>query len=242
MYALEDTHFWFVAKTYYINTFLSFLTKTKGKILDVGSGTGGNSNNLKRYGEVTCLDQNDLAISLCKKRGLKTIKGEAEKLPFKKNVFDLVTIFDVLYHKNIKDVSVALCEAKRVLKTNGHLLITDSAFDFIKSGHDADLGGKRRFTLDELTKELTNNGFIIINKSYTYFSVFPFVIIKRLIINKIFKNKNGSDIKSINPMVNNLILKILKLESKLIRHTRLPWGSSLIILAKKTKNKLEFKR
>lgn len=232
MYLLEDSHFWFVGKRLFIKTYLDPIKSNIHNILDIGSGTGGTTKFLEKYGKVIGIEKNNYAISLAKKRGLRIIKGEAEKLPFKNNSFDLVTIFDVLYHKDVKNVKKAILEAKRVLKQNGYILITDSALNFLKGSHGYPTYEKRRFTTGELIDALRNNGFATIKHSYIYFSIFPLVFIKRKIIDSFYKN-NHSDVNKIASIFNWVLIFLLKLESILLKLISFPIGSSVIVLAKK---------
>jgi ubiquinone/menaquinone biosynthesis C-methylase UbiE len=232
MYLLENSHFWFVGKRFFIKTYLDPIKRNTHNILDIGSGTGGATKFLEKYGKVTGIEKNNYAISLAKKRGLKIIKGEAEKLPFKNNNFDLVTIFDVLYHKDVKDVKKAILEIKRVLKQNGYILIADSALNFLKGNHSHSTYEKRRFTAGELVNVLRNNGFVTIKHSYIYFSIFPLVLLKRIFIDKFFKSKD-SDVFSVPKVINLLLIFLLKLESLLLNYVKLPIGSSMVILSVK---------
>lgn len=110
MFNFEDSHFWFLGKRFFIRTILDkYIPKKKLLILDLGCGTGGISVFLKKYGRVIGLEKNKIAIHLAKKRNLKIIQQDIQKpLPFSNNSFDLITILDVLYHKNIKNIDLII--------------------------------------------------------------------------------------------------------------------------------------
>mgnify|MGYP001592050853 CR=1 FL=1 len=228
MYKLEDYHFWFLAKRYFIDSFLADDKNQIKEILDVGAGTGGLSLFLKKYGRVYAIEKNPLAISLAKKRGLNVKRADADNLPFKKSVFDLVTVFDVLYHRAIDDEKKVVKEIARVLKPGGFLLITDSAFEFLRSSHDTALGGKRRYTIKSLGRIIISGKFKIIRASYIFFSIFPLTIVRRLLL-----KGRGSDVRKVPWFLNQVLLLILRLEAFLLRYVNFPFGSSLIVLAKK---------
>lgn len=228
MFKLEDYHFWFLAKRYFVDSFLANYKNRIKKVLDVGAGTGGLSLFLKKYGRIYAIEKNPLAISLAKKRGLNVKKVDADSLPFKKNVFDLVTIFDVLYHQDVDDEKKVVKETYRVLKPGGLLLITDSAFEFLRSSHDTALGGKRRYTIKSLSRIIKIEKFKIIRASYIFFSIFPLTIFRRLLL-----KGRGSDVREVPWLINQVFLLILRLEASLLRYVNFPFGSSLILLAKK---------
>lgn len=244
MFFLEDSHFWFIGKRLFIKTILNKYCqnyKKNLKILDIGCGTGGLTLFLTNWGKVIGIEKNQLAIKLAKKRQLKIIKADAQKLPFSDNKFDLVTIFDVLYHKDINDVIKVIKESYRVLKINGFFLITDSSFNFLKSNHDKILGGNKRFTIKKIEKFLTKSDFIILKSSYIFFFIFPLIFLKRKIIDFIFKTKN-SDVEKIANFINWLLIKLISFEAWLLRYLSFPFGSSLIIMAKKSNINMVKKR
>lgn len=232
MSRLEDNHFWFVGKRYFIQTYLDPIKDKIKKILDVGSGTGGATKFLQFYGDVIGIEKNPTALKLAKLKNLKLVKGEAEKLPFAGQTFDLVTILDVLYHKDVDSVEKVIREARRVLLPSGYLLITDSAFKLLKGGHADSVFEKRRFTLSELENNLVRNGFAIIRSSYIFMSLFPLIFIKRFLIDKIASFAK-SDVFMPPSVFNSLFQLLLQTERFLLRYFKLPIGSSLIILARK---------
>lgn len=232
MYMLEEAHFWFLGKRMFINTYLKPIRSFITQILDIGSGTGGTTKWLGRFGDVIGLENNTYGITLGKKRGVTVLKGNAIRLPFNDNRFNLVTLLDVLYHKQVKDVDVVLREILRVLKPGGYLLITDSALPFLCSTHDTFQSGNKRFTLSQLRDSLSNLGFQINRSSYIFFCIFPFLFVKRKIFDYVFPPAR-SDVYKINSIINWLLLSLIKFESILLSYTSFPIGSSVIVLARK---------
>ena len=124
MYRAEDTYCWFIGKHAFIESAFKFINKKTPQILDIGCGTGGTTNFISKWGNVTGVEIDPIAASLAKKRGINVRIHSAQNLQFPNNHFDLVTIFDVLYHKGIEEHKV-LSEAYRVLKKNGVILISE---------------------------------------------------------------------------------------------------------------------
>jgi SAM-dependent methyltransferase len=232
MFDLEDNHFWFIGKRYFIDSVLTKYSKKIKNILDLGSGTGGLTHFLEKYGVVTGVEGFPYAVRLAKSRGLNIKLGDIQKIKLQNANFDLVTIFDVLYHQNVQDESLVLKNAYDHLKNGGYLLITDSALPILKSTHDVVTHGSRRYSLSTMVKLVEKNKFKVIKASYVYFSIFPMVFFKRVMLGKIIKEK-GSDVKEISSTINKLLLKILKLEANFLKIISFPIGSSIIILASK---------
>jgi demethylmenaquinone methyltransferase/2-methoxy-6-polyprenyl-1,4-benzoquinol methylase len=87
------------------------LKDVKGKVLEVGVGTGKTSRFLKS--KLHGVDVSKKMLKIAKKRGVKVFHADSHKLPFKKNSFDWVLFFFSLPCKNPKK---AIKEALRVGK------------------------------------------------------------------------------------------------------------------------------
>lgn len=85
----------------------------RGKILDVGCGTGFIS---LLYPELD-ITGIDVSSGMLQHHKGKWLLAGAEKIPFKDNTFDAVVCRSVLHH--LKDVNIGLKEIKRVLKPGG---------------------------------------------------------------------------------------------------------------------------
>ena len=226
MYALEDTHFWFVGKRLFIQKALENLPKKQNRILDVGIGTGGTTSFLLRYGTVVGLEEQSQAITLARKRGLRVVRGTANSLPFPNESFDVVTFFDVLYHKGI-DEKRALSEAFRVLKPNGVLCITDCALPWFWSKHDVVMEAKYRYTKTKLSSFVLHAGFSIDRCEYIFTSVFLFFICSR------FFQPSPHKLARLPLFFNDLLVLLLRSETFLPWWFPRPFGSSILILAHK---------
>lgn len=234
MRKLEDNHWWFVSKRQYAKTVLNLIKLSKkSKILDIGCGTGKNLEMLSNFGQAQGVDYSTSAVKFCHQRGLKKVKkASLIKLPFKADSFNLVTLFDVLYHKGVKSDSKALKEVNRVLKSSGHLLITDCAHQFLYGPHDISMHARQRYSKKELITKVTQAGFSIQKASYIYFITFPLFFINRL-MSRYLTKKSGSDVGKVNSIINKLLINLLFFESKLLKFINLPVGSSIIIMAQK---------
>jgi len=238
-FELEETFWWFVGRREIIETILecqNVIKDRENNLLDIGCGTGFNLTIFQKYINSFGCDLSDEAIYFCKKRNLKRIvKSDAGELPFKNETFHFVTLLDVLYHKNIQSDIKVIREAKRALKKNGCLIITDSAFNFLSSRHDKALHTRERYTKEKLKRKLKENGFFVLKLSYFNFFLFPIVLIVRF-YDRLMLNKNikpESNLKPINNVLNKILIYILRMEAFLMRYLNFPFGSSLLCLAKK---------
>ncbi|MEM2240128.1 MAG: class I SAM-dependent methyltransferase [Candidatus Bathyarchaeia archaeon] len=144
---------------------------TKVKVLNLGSGPGWLEANLLQNNFKECFWLSlDIAPSMAKKAKLSgpndVITADAHFLPFKDNTFDVIITTRAIKFLNRYTL---LTEAKRVLKSQGFLLILFDCGDALwirfleKFGVLVDVGVNRRtLTTKELTSELRSFGFKIL--------------------------------------------------------------------------------
>ncbi|MBI3290797.1 class I SAM-dependent methyltransferase [Candidatus Falkowbacteria bacterium] len=106
-----------------VNTYLN----KKGKVLEIGCGTGNNlvffsENGWDTYGIDINKKAVDYAHKLLKSKNLEAnIKiGNAEDLPYKDKKFDLVLDRACLQHNRINSIKKIIKEVYRVLKRGGY--------------------------------------------------------------------------------------------------------------------------
>jgi len=96
------------------------------KILDIAAGTGSSSRSLVDKGaEVTALDFSQGMIEQGRKqnKNIKFVQGDALKLPFEDNSFEVTTISFGL--RNTSSTEIALKEALRVTKDGGRIVVAE---------------------------------------------------------------------------------------------------------------------
>ena len=96
------------------------------KILDIAAGTGSSSRPLVDKGaEVTALDFSHGMIEQGRKqnKNINFVQGDALKLPFEDNSFDMTTISFGL--RNTSNTEKALKEALRVTKDGGRIVVAE---------------------------------------------------------------------------------------------------------------------
>jgi hypothetical protein len=94
---------------------------------------------------------------------------------------------------------------------------------------------KRRYTKKSLEKALRKNGFKVQKISYMFsFLVLPAFLIRQ-IKSRLSSKEYASDFGLSSPFENKLLLGISALERKFLMKFGLPFGTSLICVAKKVK-------
>ncbi len=235
MFAEEQSHWFFKTKRMFIESFLNNVPLApNAKIFEPGCGTGANRIFLEKYGAVTSLDFSQDALEFCQKRALKKlIRGDLNELGIKDETFDFAVLLDVLYHQWVKNDISALSDISRILRPKGKLLITDSAFPFLLSSHDKAVMTRERYTISSITEKLEQAGFKVLRASYMFATTFPVLTLVRLFQKIASPKETSSNVFKVPEMINQFILKVMSFEARILSRSRLPFGSSIIVLAEK---------
>ena len=206
------------------------------RVLDIGCGTGGFMKRLReRYARVVGLDLSWLGLTHTRSRGFPSVlMADANYLPFPDNCFDLVVCIDVLEEKQVDTVRL-LSEIRRVSKPGGFVLLQASAFQWLMSRHDLAVEASRRFTRPQFESLAVDQRLTPLYSSYLFTALFPLLALWKLLHPP--RVKPGvplrNDIKLPPILVNRLLYGVCWLESRLIPYLRLPFGTSVCLLAKK---------
>jgi len=146
----------------------------KGRILDIGCGSGVYLHTLKKHGwDVYGVEMSSKAVELAREKlKLPNINlGLVEDIKYPEKFFDVVMMNHVIEH--LFDPRHSLQEANRILKTGGLLIITTPNIDSV----NFKIFGKYWFPLETprhlnlfevstMSKLLRDAGFKLVNRSY----------------------------------------------------------------------------
>lgn len=234
IYDLELRHWWFQGRRKII---FDLIRRTIGSgaraVLDIGCGTGLNAELFRRLGaRVTGLESSDVAIAQAKERfpELNIIKGEFPGVTLDDR-FQIVTLFDVLEH--FQDDLAALQGVYSLLEDGGYAVVTVPAFSFLWTEHDELAHHKRRYTKLFLQNRLEESGFSVVRASYFNTLLFcPILVIR--ILRKLFRLRKGSsDFFMVPDFFNKILASLFGAERFLLRLINLPFGVSIIAIARK---------
>jgi SAM-dependent methyltransferase len=220
---LEDRHWWYSGRRSMVRRELTGLVP--GRALDVGCGSGGNSDVVRRLGwDVTALDSSEEATRATRRRGLKVLRGDARALPFRASQFDLVLSTDAWEHVEEDDLVAA--EAYRVLRPGGTLFLAVPAGMDLWSGHDIALSHRRRYERDGLVALVEGAGIRVDD-------VFGWNVLLRPVASARRRRRrrmwvaSKSEMEPVHPVVNLALRATIELEARLpVRRRR---GISLVL-------------
>lgn len=234
MYKVEDSHWWYQGMAAIMRAVLeSRYARGEGlSILDAGCGTGGAMSWLSDYGRVVGLDFSPHALRYCRMRGHnRLVQASVMGIPFASRTFDLVVSLDVLYFMHVQDEQ-ALREFLRVLVPGGRALLRLPAYNWLRGAHDRKVSTAHRYTRKEVREKFRRSGMNPELLTYVNTLLFPAVVLKRL-LDRLLSAPPSSDLAVDMKSLAGFLRGCLLLESRLLRRGTLPFGLSIVGLARK---------
>lgn len=224
-------HWWFQARKEIIRILLKKNLKTKtNKLLDFGSGSGVNIDMLQEFGKIFVFEKDHQTYKFLKKNYKKNKNAKILKSLNHNNKFDVILAADVIEH--IKDDKKIINYLSNKLKKNGLLLITVPAYSFLYSNKDKALKHFRRYSKFSL-KKLIASKFNISKISYFNFFLFLPISISIIFYKILNLNFINSAESTPNFIINKILYFIFKSEILLLNKFDLPFGISLVCIAKR---------
>jgi len=204
---------------------------TDSRVLDIGCGAGATMDHLKRFGQPHGIDLSEIPLRFSRRRGhQRTLRASATELPFDSESFDLVTALDVIEH--LEDDARGLAEIRRVLKPGAPAVIFVPAFQSLWGPNDVQSGHKRRYRLDQLRAVVENAGLRVERISYANVAMFIPIWLGRKILTWLGRDEQAEN-RINHPIINNLLARIFSTEAGWLRRRTLPFGVSIICVARK---------
>ncbi len=237
LYELEANSFWFRNRNKLIIQTLSKNFPESLSLLEIGCGTGfvlagiaATNPGLRLFGS----DLHHEALKYAKARlpGVALLQMDVGNIPYCEE-FDVICLFDVLEH--ISDDEAALQQIHRALKPGGGLMITVPQHPRLWSRSDDYARHLRRYTRQDLSHKLIENGFRMIMASSFITLLLPLLIVSR-ILSHFGSNDTNPQKKELDLPVSMdwLFDKICAGERYLIRrHLSFPIGGSLLCVAER---------
>jgi SAM-dependent methyltransferase len=226
--SFEEDHFWFAGRQLLLLACLDRLPEPPRRAIDLGCGNGRFLAALAERGAaVTGVDAyaDSLARAKARAPAATLLAADVTAVPLEDAGFDLVAALDVLEHL---EPSRLLAEARRLLAPGGRLLLSVPAFASLWSVRDERAGHLKRYRRRLLEAELAASGFALEFATHYQFLLFPLVWLSRRL-----------DAKSPLPLerrppgpLGRLLGAVNRLEVGLWGRRSLPWGSSLVALAR----------
>jgi SAM-dependent methyltransferase len=235
----EREHFWFKGFRQFVTPLIEQAVAgvSHPRILDCGCGTGSNLSLVGAYGDAYGFDLTPRGLQYAREHGRHRVaRASATHVPFQSQAFDLVTSFDVLYCLQDDQERDAIAEMARVVKPGGALIVNVAALEILRGGHSILSEEVRRYRRSMLQQRLSPAGFDIVRMTYTNATLFPLMLAVRTIQRAAGLTSADDTTREIalpSKPVNATLTALLSLEARALRVMNMPFGSSLLCLARK---------
>ena len=236
LFRSEEKSFWFRTRNKIIlHLYKKFGPKVGAKFLEIGCGTGyvlnGFHNTFAEL-EITGSEIFLNGLKLAKKRmpEVNFIQLDATNIPFNE-VYDAIGAFDVIEH--IEDDQLVLQNCYKAIKSGGYLFISVPQYMFMWSYLDDISCHKRRYSRKELIQKTRKAGFETKFVTSFIFVLFPIMVLSRLIKGSGKKENTNEEVLP-GRLLNAIFYFCTLCDIFLVKlGISLPWGGSLILVAKK---------
>ena len=234
----EPTHFWFRGFRAYVAPVVREIAAGRRdlRMIDCGCGTGYNLKTLLQpYGRAFAFDTTPDALQRARTRGGPLVRADMEHIPFRSGSFDLVTSFNVVH--SVSDDHKALREMSRVLKPGGYVVMNVTALKFLRGEHSNVWGEQRRYTLQSGARLVEDAGLEAVRVAYMFASLVPMILAVRTVqrtLRPLREPSGDADLTVPAAPVNAILSGLVRGEAALARRLPMPFGSSLLMVARKT--------
>lgn len=223
---IERTHWWFAGRRAVILASLQRYVAKGSRVLDFGCGSGGLTAELARVYDVVGVDFSAPALEVARSRGLDVhLLMSSDGLP---TGFDAVCAFDVIEH--VDDDVAELKRLAGAVRPGGVVMVTVPAYRALWGQMDNVAGHRRRYRLRGLERVMQAAGLTRLHASYFNTWLFPAVALGRLAG---FPRENHEIDLPPGPL-NVAVRTLFETEAPLASRMTLPFGVSILFLARRT--------
>ncbi len=228
---LYQGHWWWMARERFLLKEIgrAQAEKLKGPVLDVGCGDGLFFDRLLELGEVEGLELDAELIDPKGPHRHRIRVGPFDKRFAPGKRYSMVLMLDVLEH--LSDPADALRRAWLLLDHGGVLLVTVPAFNLLWTHHDVLNHHHTRYTRRTLLELADRTGVPIEYTRYFFHWLFPAKLLARLWESVMGGDDSGPRIPP--SWLNRSLYGLTRLEQAALNAVPLPFGSSLLAVARK---------
>jgi len=228
---LYEKHWWWRAREEFVVETLRRLEPPAGwqHILDVGCGDGLFFDRLLQFGNVEGIEPDEVVVRSDGPHRSRIHIGPFDESFQPGRRYRLVLMLDVVEH--MAEPAAALRRALELLEPDGLLVATVPAFELLWTSHDELNRHRRRYTKRAFRELAERAGFRMEGEQYLFQWLFPFKLALRA-AEKLLRSAPA--VPGIPPLwLNQTLYGLTRLEQRTLSGLPLPFGSSLMAVARK---------
>ena len=231
-----NTHFWLLARKRWVVRAIRRYLKPSDAFLDVGVGGCDVAEALRREGFKMSLGDIQLrSLEIASDLGFKDLFRFDLYRPVFLDHFKGVGVFDVLEH--LDDDETAVKNLLKMVAGGGYIFATVPAFQFLWNNRDRLERHKRRYSRRQLVSLFRRQGAEVVSCGYIFSFIFPLLWMRavqsRLSPQTDFSADDHRRQFQISLFQNRVLTWVTRLEQKIFQRYSLPFGGSLLIIARK---------
>jgi SAM-dependent methyltransferase len=231
-----ETHFWYHGFRRFITGVLDDVCggERNLRIADCGCGVGHTLPLLAEYGRVAGVELEPSAVTASRSYGYPVVRGDITRLPLATEAFDLAVCFDVV--QCIDADVAAVRDMARAVRRGGRVVLTVAAFDTLAGDHAEVWREVRRYTPATARELAESAGLHVERVTFAFATIFPLMLVVRVaqrVLRPLRSGPSQTDIDVPWAPINIALMRLLDVEAVLSRYVPMPFGSSLIIVARK---------
>lgn len=229
----EKDYWWFELKRDLVIKSILSLIEVGSTVLEVGSGGGKLSAELKREGyDIISTDIEPASARFTKNAGIDKvfISDCGEGIPLSDNTIDLILMTDVLEH--IENDSYVISECVRILKNKGFLLLTVPAYPSLYSSWDKWNRHYRRYNKVMILKLAHEHNLAVIKITHWNILGVPFAVLRKF--QDIFNpERDYKGFPRVPKVIDLFLRRVVSIENKVIQKKSIPVGLSIVAVLQK---------
>jgi SAM-dependent methyltransferase len=225
---LEDTYWWHVAKRDLVLQLLAKHAPAPGKLIEGGVGSARNLLAFRDAGyDVSGFDLMPEAVLHARSRGVESVEQHdlVAAWPVKPNSVKAVVLLDVIEH--VEFPTRVLSHAREALQTEGVVIVTVPAYQWLYSDWDEALGHYRRYTKRALRDQARQAGLKTVRITHWNSFTLPAAVAVRT-AQKLVPANRPADFPRVSPFANRMLTACADVERWWLKVAPVPCGLSIV--------------
>ena len=234
MVAAGERHWWYRSTRTLLEQLVApYLQPADGTTLylDAAGGSGATGSWLADRATTVLDDFEPVALKAAvhDHAGYRGVRANLNDLPHGTSSFDAVLCVTALYHRMNPDPQAVVDEFARVAKPGGLVCLMEPGGKRLWRGHDEVTQAARRFSLAEMRALVRGAGLDLVRATGAY----SFLVPPAAIMGFLERGKNTSDVGRNESGLGGVLGQVARAERALLRKVDLPFGLSVIAIARK---------